>query len=149
MSLWIFNTNLFYLIWSHCFKGMEKFCYCLIFPHLSLSHISSYIGMKTRRINLKCIHLFKARYQTYHCLTCTALWTIGTIPASGQRARTYSPVDAKMKLTDNVVRSFRVAKFFRENNDRINNVDFSANGETLISSSDDDSIVIYDCQNGS
>ena len=55
---------------------------------------------------------------------------------------------AKMKLTDNVVRSFRVAKFFRENNDRINNINFSANGETVISSSDDDSIVIYDCQNG-
>lgn len=54
-----------------------------------------------------------------------------------------------MKLTENVVRSFRVAKFFRENNDRINNINYSANGETVISSSDDDSIVIYDCQNGS
>lgn len=54
----------------------------------------------------------------------------------------------KMKLTDNVVRNFRVAKVFRENTERINNLDFSANGETLISSSDDDSIVIYDCQNG-
>ncbi|VDI21932.1 WD repeat-containing protein 82-like [Mytilus galloprovincialis] len=53
-----------------------------------------------------------------------------------------------MKLTDNVVRNFRVAKVFRENTERINNLDFSANGETLISSSDDDSIVIYDCQNG-
>ena len=55
---------------------------------------------------------------------------------------------SKMKLTDTVVRSFRVAKVFRENSDRINSIDFSANGETLISSSDDDSIVIYDCQNG-
>lgn len=54
----------------------------------------------------------------------------------------------KMKLTDNVVRNFRVAKVFRENTERINNLDFSANGDTLISSSDDDSIVIYDCQNG-
>lgn len=53
-----------------------------------------------------------------------------------------------MKLTDTVVRNLRVAKVFRENADRINSVDFSANGETLISSSDDDSIVIYDCQNG-
>ena len=54
----------------------------------------------------------------------------------------------KMRLTDTVVRSFRVAKVFKENTDRINNINFSANGETLISSSDDDSIVIYDCQNG-
>ena len=54
----------------------------------------------------------------------------------------------KMKLTDALVKNFRVAKVFRENKDRINSIDFSANGETLISSSDDDSIVIYDCQNG-
>ena len=51
-------------------------------------------------------------------------------------------------LSDLMVKNLRVAKAFRENNDRINNIDFSENGETLISSSDDDSIVIYDCQNG-
>ncbi|XP_069141823.1 WD repeat-containing protein 82-like [Argopecten irradians] len=55
---------------------------------------------------------------------------------------------ANMKLTDSVVQNFRVAKIFRENTDRITSLDYSANGETLISSSDDDSIVIYDCQNG-
>lgn len=54
----------------------------------------------------------------------------------------------KMKLEDHVIRSFRVAKVFRENSDRINHLDFSANGETLISSSDDDSMVIYDCMEG-
>lgn len=53
-----------------------------------------------------------------------------------------------MKLTENVVRNFRVAKIFRENTDKITSIDFSTNGETLISSSDDDSIVIYDCQGG-
>ena len=53
-----------------------------------------------------------------------------------------------MKLTDEVFRSFRVAKVFRENTDRINCVDFSANGEHMISSSNDDSIVIYCCQEG-
>lgn len=53
-----------------------------------------------------------------------------------------------MKLVDHVVKSFRVAKVFRENTDRINSIDFSPNGETLISSSDDDSIVIYDCEKG-
>nr|XP_013015080.1 WD repeat-containing protein 82 [Cavia porcellus] len=53
-----------------------------------------------------------------------------------------------MKLTDSVLRSFRVAKVFRENSDKINCFDFSPNGETVISSSDDDSIVLYDCQEG-
>jgi len=53
-----------------------------------------------------------------------------------------------MKLTEGVIRNFLVAKIFRENTDRINSLDYSSNGETLISSSDDDSIIIYDCQNG-
>ena len=53
-----------------------------------------------------------------------------------------------MKLTDNVVRSFKVAKVFRENSDRVNHMSFAANGESLISSSDDDSIVIYDTMDG-
>ncbi|XP_065058323.1 WD repeat-containing protein 82-like [Rhopilema esculentum] len=53
-----------------------------------------------------------------------------------------------MKLTDNVVRAFRVAKVFRENSDVINAMDFSPNGDTLITSSDDDSVVIYDCLEG-
>jgi WD40 repeat protein len=54
-----------------------------------------------------------------------------------------------LKLTDTVVKTFRNARVFHENTDRINALDFSANGETLITSSDDDSIVIYDCQAGS
>ena len=53
-----------------------------------------------------------------------------------------------MKLSDNCVKAFRVAKVFRENSDKINSMDFSPNGETLISSSDDDSVVIYDCLEG-
>lgn len=57
-------------------------------------------------------------------------------------------IHIKMKLTDETVRGFRVAKIFRENTDRVSSINFSANGETLISSSDDDSIVIYDCLNG-
>ncbi len=54
----------------------------------------------------------------------------------------------KMKLTEPVMKSFRSAKTFRENTQRINSVDFSVQGDTLISSSDDESIVIYDCQSG-
>ena len=54
----------------------------------------------------------------------------------------------KMKLTEQVVKSFRTAKTFRENTMRINSLDYSVSGDTLISSSDDESIVIYDCQAG-
>ena len=60
----------------------------------------------------------------------------------------YKQQTLKMKLTETVIRNFLVAKIFRENTDRINSLDYSSNGETLISSSDDDSIIIYDCNNG-
>ncbi|VDP05989.1 unnamed protein product [Soboliphyme baturini] len=53
-----------------------------------------------------------------------------------------------MKLDDKAIRSLAVAKLFRENTDRINSFDFSPDGLLLISSSDDDSIIIYDCQSG-
>ncbi|KAL0588163.1 WD repeat-containing protein 82 [Plecturocebus cupreus] len=53
-----------------------------------------------------------------------------------------------MKLTDSMLRSFCVAKVFRKNSDKINCFDFSPNGETVISSSNDDSIILYDCQEG-
>lgn len=53
-----------------------------------------------------------------------------------------------MKLTDSVVSSFKVAKVFRENQDKINSIDFSTNGEKLISCSFDDQIVLYDCEKG-
>ncbi len=53
-----------------------------------------------------------------------------------------------MKLTEQVQKSFRAAKIFKENTQRINSVDFSVQGDTLISSSDDESIVIYDCHSG-
>ncbi|XP_044539876.1 WD repeat-containing protein 82-like [Gracilinanus agilis] len=53
-----------------------------------------------------------------------------------------------MKLTDGVLRSFRVAKVFRENTDKINSFDFSVSGETAVSSNSDDTITLYDCQEG-
>jgi COMPASS component SWD2 len=53
-----------------------------------------------------------------------------------------------MKLTEPVVKNFRAAKTFKENTQRINSLDFSVAGDTLITSSDDESIVIYDCQTG-
>ena len=54
----------------------------------------------------------------------------------------------KMKLTDDVFRTFKVAKVFRENTDQINCLDFSSNGENMIASSNDDSIVVYCCVEG-
>ena len=54
----------------------------------------------------------------------------------------------RMRITANTVQSFKVAKIFKENTDKINSVTFSQSGEFLISSSDDDSIVIYDCVQG-
>lgn len=53
-----------------------------------------------------------------------------------------------MRLTETAVRSFAVAKNFRDHKDKINSLDFSADGSILISSSDDDSIVIYNCYEG-
>lgn len=54
----------------------------------------------------------------------------------------------KMKLTDDVFRTFKVAKVFRENTDQINCIDYSSNGENMIASSNDDSIVVYCCMDG-
>ena len=50
-----------------------------------------------------------------------------------------------MNLTNRVLWSFRVAKAFHENSDKINCFDFSPNREMVISSN---SIVLYDCQEG-
>lgn len=57
-------------------------------------------------------------------------------------------LEIKMKLVPFVIQSFRVAKEFNENTDRINSINFTSDGNTLISSSDDDSIVMYDCEKG-
>lgn len=53
-----------------------------------------------------------------------------------------------MKLDDNNIIKFKVAKEFSENTARINSIDFSQDGKNLISASDDDKIVLYDCEKG-
>lgn len=53
-----------------------------------------------------------------------------------------------MKITDSVLRSFRVARTYRENSQKVNCVDYCPNGENAISSSDDDRIVLYDVREG-
>lgn len=58
---------------------------------------------------------------------------------------TESPI---MKLDDTNITKFKVAKEFSENKARINSIDFSHDGKNLISSSDDDNIILYDCEKG-
>lgn len=53
-----------------------------------------------------------------------------------------------MKLDDTSIGKFKVAKEFNENKARINSIDFSQDGKSLITSSDDDTIVLYDCERG-
>lgn len=55
---------------------------------------------------------------------------------------------ADMKLTDSVLRSFRVARTYRKNSQKINCLDLSQNGENAVTSSDDDCIVLYDLLEG-
>lgn len=55
---------------------------------------------------------------------------------------------AGMNLTDSVLRSFRVARTYRKNLNKINCIDFSQNGENAVTSSDDDCIVLYDLLEG-
>ncbi|MFH4976743.1 hypothetical protein AB6A40_003452 [Gnathostoma spinigerum] len=54
----------------------------------------------------------------------------------------------EMKLTEASISSLAVSKSFTENQARINSLDFSDDGLHMISSSDDDSVVMYDCQTG-
>lgn len=53
-----------------------------------------------------------------------------------------------MKITDSVMRSFRIARTYQENSEKVNCVEYSPDGEIAISSSDDDCIVIYDIKEG-
>lgn len=50
-----------------------------------------------------------------------------------------------MKLDEDRLKNFQVARSFNRDK-RINHIDFSHDGKRLITSSDDDSIVIYDCE---
>ncbi|KAL4673478.1 hypothetical protein H8959_017412 [Pygathrix nigripes] len=69
-------------------------------------------------------------------------------PPPGPAPLPPSPAAAR-KLTDRVLlRSFGVANVFCENSDKINCFDFSPNSEVITSSSDDDSFVLCDCQEG-
>ncbi|KAM6927223.1 WD repeat-containing protein 82-like [Xenentodon cancila] len=53
-----------------------------------------------------------------------------------------------MKITDRVLRSFRVARTYQNCAEKVNCVDYSPNGENAISSTDDDCILLYDMRDG-
>lgn len=55
----------------------------------------------------------------------------------------------KMRLTEGLLQSnFGVAKMFRENTSAINSMDFTTNGDNLITGSVGDEIIIYNCREG-
>ena len=57
--------------------------------------------------------------------------------------------EVSMLLDEKVMKTFCVAKSFKENDGgRVNSLHFSWNGLSLITSSEDDQIVIYDCERG-
>ena len=82
-------------------------------------------------------------------------------PSSGEDEKTggggfekgtkMSAVDQEifMNLNEKVVKTFCVAKSFKDNDGgRVNSIHFSWNGLNLITSSEEDQIVIYDCERG-
>jgi len=54
----------------------------------------------------------------------------------------------RMQLVEAVVSTMRVAKLHTDNQDSITNLNFSSDGMSLITSSADDQIIIYDCERG-
>lgn len=53
-----------------------------------------------------------------------------------------------MKLTDDIIKCFRIGKYFDKHTEQINSISYSDSGEWLISCSNDDSMNLYDCFEG-
>lgn len=53
-----------------------------------------------------------------------------------------------MKLTDQNITSMVCAKSFTENTEAINHTNYTPDGSLLVTSSADDSIIVYDCNTG-
>jgi COMPASS component SWD2 len=47
-------------------------------------------------------------------------------------------------IPEETIKSFRVAKVFRDNTDSINGMDFSPHGDVFVTSSVDESLTVYD-----
>ncbi len=54
----------------------------------------------------------------------------------------------KLKLTDEVIKSLRCSRVFKENKADINSLDFSKDGKWLVTGSDDHSVTLYDVESG-
>eukprot|EP00824_Muranothrix_gubernata_P009474 TRINITY_DN22080_c0_g1_i1.p1 TRINITY_DN22080_c0_g1~~TRINITY_DN22080_c0_g1_i1.p1 ORF type:complete len:315 (-),score=63.21 TRINITY_DN22080_c0_g1_i1:10-954(-) len=53
-----------------------------------------------------------------------------------------------VKATHEIVRSMRMAKVFHDNTAPVNSIDFSDNGELFVTASDDESLHLYSCTQG-
>ena len=53
-----------------------------------------------------------------------------------------------IRLCSGVMKSFQVAKHFRDHQARINHMDYDFTGDHIVTSGDDDQIVLYHCMNG-
>ena len=53
-----------------------------------------------------------------------------------------------MKLSDSVVRTFKPVRRYNDNTDKINYMSMSPNGELLITSGNDDQMILYDLSTG-
>jgi len=53
-----------------------------------------------------------------------------------------------MKLRDGAICNMQVAKLYNDNTEQITNINYSMDGESVITSSRDDQIIIYDCEKG-
>jgi len=54
----------------------------------------------------------------------------------------------EMRLNDNELSHFGIAKSFTNNDNKINSLDFFNDGKHLVTAGDDDAITIYDSENG-
>lgn len=53
-----------------------------------------------------------------------------------------------MQLDDDVLRCFRIGRVFKENEGRVNSMDFHRREDLLVTATDDDAIRIYNTQRG-
>jgi len=54
----------------------------------------------------------------------------------------------KIKLTDEVIKSFKCSRIFKDCKADINSLDFSKDGKWLVIGSDDNSVSLYDVETG-
>lgn len=68
-----------------------------------------------------------------------------SIHHSSPNRRTFTIILYFAAKMSGVIRSFRITDVFEDNTDEINSTDFSSNGRHFITSSEDNTIAMYDC----